>query len=242
MLPVLKSQSSTPNPNLSESARNKGETNTAWLRRHWDPNDTSQVVLVGGVSPTAQRIRIAQSHSRHDFTPSLWSHVGLLFYNRADDVFTCYQAFPLVETMPIGYPPATNAIFSHNFEMYDDAALFPNISSIPVPGHVDHILSAVDQFKFQRALCDTVRLTVEWLAYCWGVRPASPLLEEHGEPSACFIENVMRGVGVELSPSVNARVACPETIWQSALWWHDFYQENFDVSGNWHAPHSVFSA
>lgn len=242
MLPLMKSQSTAPNENFVESVRNKGETNKEWLRRHWDPNDTSQVVLVGGISPTAQRIRIAQSHSRHDFTPSLWSHVGLLIYDQKQDVFTCFQAFPLVETMPLNYPPATNAIFSHNFDMFDDQAQFPNISSIPVPGLVDDILQGIEQFKYQRAVCDTVRLTIAWMSYCWGVKAASPLLEEAGEPSACFIENVMRAVGVELSPSVNARVACPETIWQSAMWWHDFYQDRFDVSGNWHAPHSVFSA
>ncbi len=101
MLPLMKSQSTAPNENFVESVRNKGETNKEWLRRHWDPNDTSQVVLVGGISPTAQRIRIAQSHSRHDFTPSLWSHVGLLIYDQKQDVFTCFQAFPLVETMPL---------------------------------------------------------------------------------------------------------------------------------------------
>lgn len=242
MLPVLKSQSSAPNENFVESARKKGETNIEWLKRHWDPNDTTQVVLFGGVTATSQRIRLAQSHSRHDFTPSLWSHVGLLIYDQKNDVFTCFQAFPLVETMPLSYPPATNAIVAHNLEMYESPELFPNVSSIPVPGLAADILAAIDQFKYQRALADTVRLTVEWISYCWGVKAASPLLEENGEPSACFIENVMRAVGIELSPSVNARIACPETIWQSAMWWHDFYRENFDVSGNWCAPHSIFSA
>lgn len=242
MLPVIKSQSSAPNKNYAESARKPGESNKEWLIRHWDEPDTSQVVLIGGVSATSQRIRLAQSHVRHDFTPSSWSHVGLLLLDKAEKEFAFYQAFPLVETMALSYPPATNAVFVHDMDMFDDPEKFPNISSIPVPGNVVDILHAVEQFKYQRAICDTVRLTVEWISYLWGVKSGSPLMDEQGEPSACFIESVMRGVGVELSPSVNARVACPESIYQSAMWWHDFYGDNFDVSGAWHAPHTIFSA
>ena len=55
--------------------------NVAWLRRARRDHgigDVGDVVLLGGKSVVDFRIRVAQSHARHDLTPSYWSTVGVL--------------------------------------------------------------------------------------------------------------------------------------------------------------------
>ena len=55
--------------------------NVAWLRRARRDHgigEVGDVVLIGGKSVVDFRIRVAQSHARHDLTPSYWSTVGVL--------------------------------------------------------------------------------------------------------------------------------------------------------------------
>jgi hypothetical protein len=43
-------------------------------------------------------------------------------------------------------------------------------------------------------------------------------------PSAVFVETVYGMSGVELTPGLSSSASCPEAIWQSAKWWHNFYE------------------
>jgi hypothetical protein len=40
-----------------------------------------------------------------------------------------------------------------------------------------------------------------------------------------MIETVFGMGGIELTPGVASATSCPEAIWQSAIWWHDYYQK-----------------
>jgi hypothetical protein len=40
-----------------------------------------------------------------------------------------------------------------------------------------------------------------------------------------LIETAFGMAGIELTPGVASATSCPEAIWQSAIWWHDYYQK-----------------
>ena len=79
MINIISSQASAPNTLLQEVPRRDNEDNLRWLSRHPRPGeDQTGIVLVGGTSTTSFRLRVAQSHVRHDLMPSYWSHAMLL--------------------------------------------------------------------------------------------------------------------------------------------------------------------
>jgi hypothetical protein len=41
-----------------------------------------------------------------------------------------------------------------------------------------------------------------------------------------MIDAILSGVGFDISPSVDSRLSSPESFWQTAKWWHDFYKSN----------------
>src|SRR5262245_3772051 len=79
MINIISSKASAPNPLLQEVPRRGNEDNLRWLSRQPRPGeDQTGIVLVGGTSTTSFRLRVAQSHARHDLVPSYWSHAMLL--------------------------------------------------------------------------------------------------------------------------------------------------------------------
>ena len=81
---VLRSPADKRNNQVVELAREDGERNEAWLRRAVTAGlvevgpQWSLLLLVGGNDPLSFRLRVAQSHVRHDLSPSAWSHVVFL--------------------------------------------------------------------------------------------------------------------------------------------------------------------
>ena len=83
--------------------------NVAWLRRARRDHgigEVGDVVLIGGKSVVDFRIRVAQSHARHDLTPSYWSTVG--FTRSGSYVRMQVRAWP-VETN--GLQPVPSHVF-----------------------------------------------------------------------------------------------------------------------------------
>src|ERR1041385_563512 len=81
-LRVLRSSATEPNPDVVPFDRaSPRESNTSWLRRALADGhvatgpDWSLLLLLGGTDPLSFRLRVAQSHVRHDLSPSAWSHV-----------------------------------------------------------------------------------------------------------------------------------------------------------------------
>ena len=67
MINIISSKASAPNTLLQEVPRRENEDNLRWLSRQPRPGeDQTGIVLVGGTSPTAFRLRVAQSHVRHN--------------------------------------------------------------------------------------------------------------------------------------------------------------------------------
>jgi hypothetical protein len=78
MLKILSAKATETSKSFKALPRRKGEDNLAWMTRAKLSATGVYLLLVGGRDAIAFRLRMAQSHVRHDFTPSHWSHVMLL--------------------------------------------------------------------------------------------------------------------------------------------------------------------
>lgn len=212
-----------PTAVTKRAAPRRAGGNVAWLRRArrgYGLGEPGDVVLLGGQSLVDFRVRIAQSHARHDMTPSYWSIVGLIAdANRLISV-------PLSSGEDSSLVPATNAIATLAISEFDDAERYPNIAIVRFPGAASPVLEAVDRIRKQRSIADLPALIVAWLGFAWGT-PGSPnpLLEGLGLPSAVLVETLFGLVDVELTPGLASASSCPEAIWQSVKWWQDFYAQ-----------------
>jgi hypothetical protein len=178
------------------------------------------VVLLGGTSVVHFRLRVAQAHLRYDLLPSFWSVAGLV------------TSKELFLSVPIGLPmhpdtvPARNAIEECPISDFENAARFPNIAVISFANRSDVLAGFAGRLRYQRAAIDLPQQLVQWLAFVWGVgATGNPLLQNIGMPSSGLIETAFGMAGIELTPGVASATSCPEAIWQSAIWWHDYYQK-----------------
>ncbi len=221
MLKILQSGADTWNKKLEEVPRREDEDNVAWLKRNLSGKKAQTLlVLVGGKGADDFRLRVAQSHLRHNLTPSHWSHVFLLSDFAKGEV----KEIALNPGKGFGFAAETNGVQIGWLERYRDPERFPNIALIIVPVKLETVQKKLELYQKQRAVLDSVELLVAWLSYVWGVgRTGNPLLDGNGIPSAAMIEVVLSSSGFELTPGLASRSSCPEAIWQSARWWHEYY-------------------
>ncbi len=222
MLNIMTSNRVEANSAFKEDPRQRGEDNIEWLQRTLpaDPKRT-YIVLFGGVEPYAFRVRVAQSHVRHDLTPSHWSHAALLDRSVALAPDTVLYEISLQPPGNFGFPPPSNAVQRGQLRAYRNQKFYPNIAVLGVPVAPEEVLSALSKFERQRAVIDGPDLLLRWLGYVWGVGSApNPLMEGYGVPSAAMIEVIIGAAGFDLTPALENRSSCPEAIWQSARWWH----------------------
>ena len=183
------------------------------------------LLLIGGTDLLHFQLRVAQNHLRHDMTPSSWSHIGI--------IMRCEGGLELYEVAldpPGGFAdmPASNGIHAVPLTRYDDAERYPNLALLrfPVverPGET--LCDAIDKVQRERGMLDLTAMVLPWLGFAWGAGlPTNPLLGGNGIPSAAFVEAVFAAVGMELTPGLATRASCPEAIWQSARWWHQYYE------------------
>src|SRR3569832_730633 len=215
--------------------RNGRENILAWGERAvadmqtGDPASWTYIVLLGGDDTTQVRLRLAQAHLRSDMLPSYWSHSMLV--RLAGDSLEGAQAVhvPLNQPGPPVYPRRTNGVVESPIKEFANATRYPNIAVIALPVPQADVLEKIDRFKQSRGTLDGLEFVLRWLAFCWAAaRPANPLLEGYGMPSSCMLEIACAAARFDLTPGLEARVACPEAIWASALHWQDFYRERHE--------------
>ncbi len=235
MIEILRSATGKPNQTLLCELRNReGEDNVSWLRRNGG-NDGPRLVLLGGKSMEAFRVRVAQSHARDDMTPSHWSHVYLVL----DGALTPKTELHHVQIEPTrGWSRLMghNGVETAELAEFQSAAAWPNVAVIglaspkpdqskaaaPVVGPT--LAQAVESFKKQRTTQDSIEHALAWAAFICGVgRSANPLLDGIGLPGSVMVESVLSAMGIELTPSLPTRSACPEGIWQGLRWWHEYH-------------------
>jgi hypothetical protein len=245
--------------------RQDGEGNLDWVARQLaaddagltapvQPDDGSEgdaptlVVLLGGRTPIAFRVRVAQSHSRHDLTPSHWSHAALLGPGDVADA-DLYE-ISLEPPAGFGFPTRDNGLQVGRLAAYDDPERYPNIAVVRAPVAVrewleptaDVELSILERFRLQRSVLDATELVLEWLAFVWGVGAAgNPLLAGQGLPSAAMVEMVLSAARFDVTPGLESRASCPEAIWQAARWWHEYYADldQDALRGCWNVDHRL---
>lgn len=246
MLNIITSHAGTASPQFEQSERQDKEDNLTWLRRHIEAlkdedgaKGKAYVVLLGGRTGADFRLRVAQSHLRHDMTPSHWSHVALLQGSGWTAKGTTWE-ISLEPENGFGYPPSDNGVQTGSLKQYESRYQYPNVGVLRLPLALSEMRKALKRFKQQRITLDAVELTLLWLGYVWGVgRAINPLLDGYGTPSAAMIETLASAAGYDLTPGLESRASCPEAIWQAARWWHEWYTEGDrpPLRGFWHTEH-----
>ena len=244
MLNILSSPASKVSDQFHEVARRKGVTNLAWLTRNFkDDQDGVSLLLLGGTDPYAFRLRVAQSHVRHDMSPSRWSHIGILGPVSNNPAARKLHEISLQPPRGFGFPASTNGVQEKGkVGDYADKEKFPNLAVLRIPVKWNDVWKALKEFKKQRAVLDAKELILHWLAFAWGVgRSGNPLLDGHGIPSAAMVETVVGAAGYDLTPGLESGATCPEAIWQAARWWHQYYsdQQSAPIGGSWTAEHQI---
>jgi hypothetical protein len=240
MLPVRRSPDRNSNEDFKEDAKDDDKrkearlrearlkiTNLEWIQlmREQDepfcqPND---VILLGGASLADFRIRVAQSHARHDMTPSYWSLVGVI---SGPNRLVTAPLWPLDEP---GLVPLSNGIRSLPLNDFDDQERWPNIGVMSFPGRQRSAVLNVGKLRARRSVIDIPSLILQWLGFVWGAGgTGNPLLAGYGVPSAVLVEAAFGMAEVELTPGLAAASSCPEAIYQAAKWWTGYYK---DVAG-----------
>jgi hypothetical protein len=217
-----------PNPRFVEQKRRPNErTNIAWLERA-APADHGRVeiLLVGGRRSVDFRLRVAQSHVRHDLTPSHWSHACLLGPRDAKNLAnTMILETSLEPSRGFGYPPPRNAVQLERLGRYRSVRDWPNVATLQIPLARAKIEDQVLEVFRSRSVVDLVALSLRWLGFAWGVADAgNPLLDGVGIPSTVLVQTLVGAAGFDITPSLPARASCPEAIWQATTWWHDYYR------------------
>jgi hypothetical protein len=258
------SPSTQANAHLEERGRSQSrDGNIAWLQQHESPKKKKMdfplsLVLLGGTGALDLRLRVAQSHVRHDMTPSSWSHVLLLEPGQKPLAERQVHEVSLAPRRGFGFAPRTNGLQAGKLAAYDDARRFPNVAILHVPlpqpavgaaaqmlNPFERVEEALRTFRLQRGMLDVVELITLWLPFLWGVGATpNPLLGGHGIPSAVMAEAILAACGFDISPSISSRASCPETIWQAARWWHEHLEQSGGtgaIEGSYTAPHALCS-
>jgi hypothetical protein len=220
MITTRQSGARQRNASLTE-IRGRQPSNVAWLARRARPGS---VVLLGGSGLIDFRLRVAQSHLRSDLLPSFWSSAGIIVSP------TILLTVPIDARLDPEMVPSHNAIHECAIADFDDPARYPNIAVVQFADRGDAIVAYARRLESQRSAIDLVQMLVPWLSFVWGAgTTGNPLQQNIGVPSAGMVETAFGIAGIELTPGVSSAASCPEAIWQSALWWHDFYRQTADA-------------
>jgi hypothetical protein len=247
MLNIIQSEAKVCNPEFKKVKRivdkKNIEDNIKWILRNLPVGDTvTRLVMVGGNDAMSFRLRVAQSHVRHDLTPSKWSHIMLLGNARKDAALTPVIEISLDPSRGFGFPAPSNGVQDGTLRKYGDPKVFPNIAVLAVPVDPALVLTALERFKMQRSVLDSVDMIIRWLSFLWGVsHSTNPLLEGLGIPSAGMLDVVVGAAGYDLTPGLESRSSCPEAAWQAAKWWYSYYakQDRSPITGAYWAPHHL---
>jgi hypothetical protein len=220
---IRRSPASSRNDRVRSVPGRPGAGNRAWLAARAKPGD---VVFVGGAGLADFRVRVAQSALRYDLLPGFWSMVGLA------------ESATSMLTVPLGIGdepsivPAVNGVRRVKFAALDDPARYPNMAVIAFAESAAAIVSNVSKLKGQRSAVDLPSAILPWLGFVWGAAgQGTPLTAQVGLPGAALVETAFGMSGIELTPGLASGSSCPEAIWQSALWWHDYYRETASEAG-----------
>ena len=162
---IRRSSATSANQAIKKTTPKKGQGNAKWFAARVRPG---AVVLVGGASLEHFRLRVAQSHLRHDLLPSFWSIAGVAATS------TSFLTVPIT-IRDASTVPVTNGVESVRFSEIDDARRYPNVAVINFAEPSAPIVENVRRLMKQRSALDLPTLMLPWLAFMWGAaEPAQP--------------------------------------------------------------------
>ena len=227
-----------PNPDFYEIRRRRGDDNVQWMNRLLESYTPQGMVmlLLGGTDQLAFRLRVAQSHLRHDMTPSSWSHIALVVEPNVKDVARSRLVeISLDPPGGFGWAPERNAVQENvPLARYRDAEAYPNVAVVDLPPDSTSsrtkqradVQAARERFMKTRGTTDCCDLVLQWLAYGWGAgQTPNPLFAGRGIPSAVLVESLAAATGFDLTPGIDSRASCPEAVWQGAKWWYRLHDQ-----------------
>lgn len=219
---IRRSSARHRNAGVVQVAVRSGAGNAAWVAARARPGS---VILAGGATLEHFRLRVAQSHLRRDLLPSFWSVAGVLTAGKA------FFSVPLGVDR-VSAVPSSNAVRRVTLQQIDDTGRFPNVAVLRFAEPADGIVRNVQRLMQQRSALDLPTMILPWLGFVWsaGTR-RNPLVEGIGLPAAALVQTAFGMAGIELTPGLASGSSCPEAIWQSAVWWHEYYEQTTDVAG-----------
>ena len=165
---IRRSSATSANHEIKKTTPKRGQGNAKWLAARVQPG---AVVLVGGASLEHFRLRVAQSHLRHDLLPSFWSVAGVAATS------TSFLTVPIT-VRDASLVPVTNGVESVRFSEIDDTARYPNVAVIHFAEPSAPIVGNVRRLMEQRSALDLPSLMLPWLAFMWGAgSKRNPLIE-----------------------------------------------------------------
>lgn len=257
MVQARRSPEKKSNSKLVQIKRKAGEDNLAWLERVTTTaptlaprEDVSHILLFGGNDLQSFRFRLAQAHVRQDLSPSAWSQVVLVGSFNTKTIGNT----PILSVGAIGgswyadqkgFAPASNGIQGGKLKSFDSANVYPNIAVLAIPVAWATLEKYVVQLKDLRLSVDFSALLLRWLQYAWGVgQVANPLQEGYGFPDACMVDVACSMADLDISPGIESKICCPETIWQTARYWNTYVasgvrQGDAGITGCFIADHNL---
>ena len=100
--------------------------------------------------------------------------------------------------------------------------------------------SVIETFVKQRVVLDVAPLLHRWLAHVWSIdHGENPFTVGVGMPGAAAIEALLSAAGYDISPGLDSDQSSPEAFWQSARWWHPFFEamDRSEIAGRWIIDH-----
>lgn len=220
------------NPEIVAQSRCAGESNIAWLSRALtELGPGLHVVLIGGNGLVDFRLRVAQSQLRGDMMPSHWSHALALVTSGEGGEDHVGWHVDLSGRTRFDCVPATNGIQAVDLGEFVDPVQFPNVGVLQFPARAgatavnsETVAAIVGDLQKARLAEDLVTPLVRWLGFVWGAEDAgNPLLQKVPMPSARLTELIFAAMGIDINPSTAGHFTCPETIWNAARWWSEYY-------------------
>lgn len=217
MLATRNSNAQSRNDRIRQDRSFRG-SNVRWAESVSEYCRPGAVLLIGGADVVDFRVRVAQSHLRQDLLPSYWSMAGVMTSSSE------FVSIPVGGRLESSRVPGGNAVTSCRIAEFSDAKRYPNMAVLHFADPLDEIVRHVERVSRQRSVIDLPQLLLAWLGFGWGAATTgNPLMQGLGVPSAALVETAYAMAGIELTPGVSSTASCPEAIWQSALWWHEYY-------------------
>lgn len=178
------------------------------------------ILLSGGSSLQATRVRLAQSAIRLDERPSPWSQVSLILDLDKARVLAS-TGVEVSFTPPSSTGPERGYVSFFSLADYADDDAFPNLAMVSLREKsasdlADRVRKSALRAHPGRAERPTSALLAAWSAHLFDPsRRPNPLLEQIAHPGAAFLDFVFAASGIDLTPAAATPAVSPEHLWAS---------------------------